>query len=157
MRFSSESGQSTVEAAVLLPLLFVVLGLIIQPVLLLYTQCIMNATANECCRLVATSTSDDASIRAYMERRLSAIPPLDIFHVDKEWELEWSSSDSGEAQVHIVNHVRPLPLIGITAGLIHTIAEDGTILQQAKACASAIPEWTRQQGYVPSDWADKWK
>ena len=37
MRFSSESGQSTIEAAVLLPVLFALFGLLLQPALLLTT------------------------------------------------------------------------------------------------------------------------
>lgn len=56
MRSCSESGQSTVEAAVLLPVLFVVFGLLLQPAILLYNRCIMNAAAAEGCRLVATGS-----------------------------------------------------------------------------------------------------
>lgn len=157
MRSSSESGQATIEAAVLLPVLFVVLGLIIQPALLLYTQCVMNAAASEGCRLVATNTNDDASVRAFVERRLSAIPAIPAFHSGSTWELEWSSASSGEATVRIVNHAEPLPLLGITAGLAGALDEDGTLRQEAHASSTTIPSWVEQQGYTPSDWINGWK
>ena len=93
MRSCSESGQSTVEAAVLLPVLFVVFGLLLQPAILLYNRCIMNTAAAEACRLVATSSGDDASTRAYIEHRLEAIPKVPIFHADETWNITWSCSD----------------------------------------------------------------
>lgn len=55
MRSFSETGQSTIEAAVLFPVLLVMFGLLLQPAVLLYNRCIMTAAATEGCRLVATS------------------------------------------------------------------------------------------------------
>lgn len=154
---SSESGQSTVEAALLLPVLFLVLGIIIQPALLLYTQSVMNSAAAEGCRLISTNTSDDACIRAYIERRLCSIPRLDIFHIGSEWELEWSEDDADGASLRIVNHVKPLPFLGLAAQLGNLDDGEGNILQETRASASPLPDWVRTQGYAPSDWIGKWK
>lgn len=152
---ANESGQSTVEAAVLLPVLLVVLGILIQPAILLYTQSVMNAAVSESCRLAATNTNDDASMRAYIERRLSAIPALEIFH-SGEWEIEWNSEGAGEAEVRVKNHVQPLPLLGVIAGLSSVVDANGMIEQQAHAQCSPVPSWVLQQGYAPSDWINSW-
>lgn len=157
MRSCSESGQSTVEAAVLLPVLFVVFGLLLQPAILLYNRCIMNIAAAEACRLVTTGVADSASTRAYVERRLEAIPKIPIFHADETWGITWSCSGDGTAQVSIENHARPLPLFGITAGLTNVVGEDGTVIQRVELSCSPIPDWVGEQGYDPSDWIGAWK
>lgn len=157
MRSCSESGQSTVEAAVLFPVLLVLFGLLLQPAILLYDRCIMNAAATESCRLVATSTVDDATTRTYVERRLEAIPSIDIFHVGEGWIVNWSRSRDGIANVIIENHVRPLPFFGILAGLANEMGDDGTIVQRVDVFCSPIPEWAGGQGYNPSNWIGEWQ
>ena len=57
MRRTCESGQATVEAAFLLPVLFVGLLLLMQPGILLYDRLVMQAAASEGCRLLATKTT----------------------------------------------------------------------------------------------------
>ena len=47
MRRTCESGQATVEAAFLLPVLFVGLLLLMQPGILLYDRLVMQAAASE--------------------------------------------------------------------------------------------------------------
>lgn len=156
MRFSSESGQSTIEAAVLLPVLFALFGLLLQPALLLYDRCIMNAAAAEGCRLLATNTSDETSVRAFVERRLDAIPKVAVFHMDEDWNITWSSEQSGAASMCIVNHVEPLPLFGIVAGLANDIDENGAIEQRVEASCASVPEWARSD-YAPASWIGAWK
>ena len=53
---AQESGQATVEAAFLIPVLLVALLLLMQPGILLYDRLVMNAAASEACRLLATKT-----------------------------------------------------------------------------------------------------
>ena len=78
MRRTCESGQATVEAAFLLPVLFVGLLLLMQPGILLYDRLVMQAAASEGCRLLATKTAaagDMAeSCEAFVRHRLGAIP-----------------------------------------------------------------------------------
>jgi Flp pilus assembly protein TadG len=158
MRCSSEHGQSTVEAAMLLPILFVVIGMLIQPALLLYNRCIMNAAACEGCRLIATNTNDDATTRAFMQRRLGAIPMLGIFHEGEQWEVSWSGGELGQpVSVTIVNHVRPLPLFGVTAALSNTMTPEGFIEQRVEANSALAPAWASALGSSPSSWIGEWK
>lgn len=153
---SSESGQSTIEAAVLLPVFFIVLGMLIQPGILLYNRCVMNAAAAEGCRLVATSTGDDASIRAYLERRLASIPRISIFHEGDLWEISWSK-DASQATVTISNHARPLPLFGIIAAFANARADDNCIEQQVEVSSFSQPNWVGDLESDPSGWIGAWK
>lgn len=157
MRFSSESGQSTVEAAVLLPILLVVFGLLLQPAVLLYNRCIMNAAATEGCRLITTNVGGDTTIQAYVERHLGAIPKIPIFHVGEEWAINWSRASDGTANVIIENHVDPLPFFGILAGLTDAIGDDGAIVQRVDVFCSPVPDWVAGQGYDPSRWIGVWE
>ena len=155
---SSESGQSTVEAAFLLPVFFIVMGLLLQPAMLLYSRCIMNEAASEGCRLVATSTNDDATTRAFILRKLSAVPNLPILHDDNEWDISWSGGELGQpVTVRIVNHIRPLPLFGIMAGLASTKTSDGRLEQVTEISSSLAPDWASALGSSPSDWIGAWK
>ena len=158
MRFSSESGQSSGEAAVLLPVLFVVIGLLLQPALLLYNRCIMNSAAAEGCRLVATNTNDDTTTRAYIQRRLGAIPKLPIFHSGDIWNIEWSGGELGQpVSVTITNRVKPLPLFGITAGLTNTMTAGGLIEQRVEVSSALAPQWASSLGSGPSSWIGEWE
>lgn len=158
MRFFSERGQSSVEAAVLLPVLFVIIGILLQPALLLYNRCIMNAAACEGCRLIATNTNDDATTRAYMQRRLGAIPKLGVFHEGDQWDISWSGGELGQpVTVTIVNHARPLPLFGISAAFSNTMTSDGAIEQRVEASSALAPAWASSLGSDPSSWIGAWK
>ena len=158
MRFSSESGQSTVEAAFLLPVALVVFGLLLQPAILLYDRCIMNNAAAEGCRLLATNTNDDATTRAYLKRRLSGIPNLPIFHSGANWEISFTGGELGQpVNVEITNHVRPLPLFGILAGLGGHMDSNGCIEQTVTASSSLSPAWASELGSSTADWIGKWK
>ena len=154
MRFSSEAGQSTVEAAILLPMLFALFGLLLQPAILLYDRSIMNAAAGEGCRAATTCVSK-ADAQAFIERRLGAIPKIPIFHDGDEWEIEFSSNSI--PYVRITNHVQPLPLFGIVAGLANAVDDQGRIEQVVISQESCVPAWTRGAKYAPSSWVGAWK
>lgn len=53
---ASERGQATVEAAFLIPVLFTVLLLSVQPGMVLYDRMVMQAAASDACRLAAVKT-----------------------------------------------------------------------------------------------------
>ena len=83
-------GQSTVEAAVALPVVFLLVLLLVQPGIVLYDRMVMAGAAAEGCRLLATSDGDAATCEEYVRRRLGAIPPFDVFHVHDSgctWEV----------------------------------------------------------------------
>lgn len=68
-------GQSTAEAAVALPVVFLLVLLLVQPGIVLYDRMVMAGAAAEGCRLLATSDGDAATCEEYVRRRLGAIPP----------------------------------------------------------------------------------
>lgn len=75
----SKQGQGTVEAAFLIPVVFIGLLLLIQPGVILYDRIIMGAAAAEACRLLATKTDAagdmDDGCEAFVRHRLGAVPP----------------------------------------------------------------------------------
>ena len=144
MRFSSEQGQTSVEAAFLLPILLVIFGLLLQPAVLLYNRCVMQSAAAETCRLIETNVASDATVRAYAQRRLGAIANAAVFHEGgaQGWEVSWTGAELDDAvEVTIVNHVKPLPLLGIVAGLTEHVDSDGLIVQTVKVESSLAPAW----------------
>lgn len=153
-----ESGQATVEAAVLLPVLFLVLGIFLQPAVLLYDKAVMHAAAAEGCRLVATATSRDVAVEEYVRRKLGAVPALDAFHVGgrRSWQVSWAGPDeTGEVSVEVEGRARPLPLLGVAAGLAGSMADDGTVRLRVEEHGSSRPAWAQAAG-APEDWIGGW-
>ena len=117
-RLFNESGQGTLEAAFVIPVLFVLMLLLIQPGIVLYDRLVMGSAAAEGCRLLATKTdaygSMGASCEAFIRHRLAAVPQQACFHVHEggcSWVIEMSGDEtSGTATVKVINELRPLPL-----------------------------------------------
>ena len=132
-RISGEAGQATVEAAVVLPSLLLVLALLMQPACLSYTRAIMRAAAAECVRAAATAYGGDTSAcREYALRRLEAVPEVPLFHVggQGDWDVSIERSDS-HVTVTIIGHARPLPLMGAVASLLSMSDGTGVVLRVA--------------------------
>ena len=77
-------GQSTVEAAVALPVVFLLVLLLVQPGIVPYDR--MNGhrpvRRPRAAELLATSDGDAATCEEYVRRRLGAMStPFDVFHV----------------------------------------------------------------------------
>ena len=65
----------------LLPSFLILLLLMIQPVCLLYTRAVMESAASSAARIMTTSGEDaDEACRAFVLRRLQAVPNVSIFH-----------------------------------------------------------------------------
>ena len=146
-----QDGQSSVEAALLLPSLMVVVALLIQPACLLYTRCIMNSAANEAVRMLATTTNKD-EVTAFVKRRLAAVPEVSIFHSggEDDWKVEVEQGD--EVSVAVTGHVQPLPLMGFISAALGTTDETGLAM-------SVLAKGRSQQVWVEGsydDWADLW-
>lgn len=137
-----ESGQSTVEAAVLIPTLALLLAMLVQPICLFYTRSVMWEAAYETARAVATARSMD-TCETYALRRLDAVPDASVFHVGgrDDWQVSVSrSSDGHTAKVEISGHVRPLPLLGDVVTAFEE--RDGTgVVLRVSASERARPEW----------------
>ena len=152
---SEDSGQASVEAALLLPVLMVCLALFVQPMCLLYTRCVMQSVAAEGCRLLATVTgdTDDAACEQYVRRRLLAVPQTDVF-LAGDWQVELQgNAESDEVGVQIVGHARPLPLVGVVAALLGPVDQAGNVELKVSVTRCARPGWV-EGGY--SDWTSIW-
>ncbi len=152
-----EGGQTVVEAAFLLPVLFLFLGIFVQPAMLLYDRCVMQAAAAEGCRLYATATADEGALVAYVQRRLRAVPHAGVFHEggDAGWDIAFSAGDDGAVAVCVSHRVRPLPLFGVTAGLAAQM-EGGSVVQETRVESHVVAAWAAQAAGGPAEWVGKW-
>jgi Flp pilus assembly protein TadG len=154
-----------VEAVIMIPLLFLLILMLLQPTILLYNRTVMQNAAAEGTRLLSTRV-DTGSYSAekyegYIKRRLSSIPPIDIFHAhtgSKTWDIELVGADTGsEVTVKITNKLRPLPLLDMGAALLQITDSNGYITQTVEATAQTQPEWVwNGDSGSPAEWASKW-
>lgn len=153
------SGQSSVEAALLLPTLLTVFMLMLQPCTMMYTKIVINFACSDSLRLIAfqggsQETYGQERLNEYVLHRLKAVPHIDIFHVGKAegWTIELSASEDGNAQIYLSHKVKPLPLFG---GLAEAFGSfDGEYIEvHSDASANLRPSWL-QGNY--SDWIGMW-
>lgn len=146
---SEQSGQASVEAALLLPVLMLCLALLTQPMCLLYTRAVMQSAAAEGCRVLATSqygAAQDGELEQYVRRRLEAVPQADIFR-SGDWDIELSGdATSAEVKVGITGHVRPLPLVGVVAAMLGPLDASGNVELKVEVSRPARPSWV-EGGY----------
>lgn len=151
-------GQATVEAALLLPSLLVVLAVLLEPACVLYTRSVMASTAAELCRLLVTRRGDvtDDEVKAFALRRLRAVPECVPFHGGGEgdWAIEASSgAASPKAEVTIRGHVPLLPLFSLVGQAFGVVGEEGLELS-VSASEDLRPSWL-EGGY--GDWVSIWQ
>lgn len=156
-----ESGQATLEAAFLLPFVLLILLLLLQPAILLYTEAVMNSAASETCRLLLTRPAvggAEEAYRGYATRRLAAIPPVDMFHVHGpcSWSIELTGDELSETvSVSIANRIRPLPLVGGVWTSKSKLDADGCIVRRVKVSAAGRPAWVDPSMPAPRDWVSR--
>lgn len=159
---ANDQGQATVETAYLIPVVFLVLLLLVQPGIILYDYMVMKAAAAEGCRLLATKTDavgDSAdACKAYVKRRLAAIPPQDQFHMHREgcsWEIEIQGDESSEiVQVTVRNKLRLLPLFEASGTLLGAGDSMGAYVLEASCQTRTQPPWVAgsEEGLDPEAW-----
>ncbi len=161
-RMGNEEGQAIVEAAFALPILLCGLLLLLQPGIVLYDRIVMQGAAAEGCRLLATSSEGDAAVcEEYVKRRLGSVPQHDLFHVHRPsctWRVELSGNEqSSEVAVSISTELKPLPLIGLGAGLLGMTNDEGNLEVRVEERASVQPAWADEGGSRnPQDWIGSW-
>ena len=164
-KIKNQSGQASVEAAYLIPILFVLVLLLIQPTILLYNQMVMQAAASEGCRMLMTNTvvaeSTEEKCESYIIRRLGAIPPQENFHIhEKEcsWEIELVGSEMSEqVEVVIKNRVKLLPLFDMAGTLLNLYDASDSYRQEVRVTMPTQPDWVTSSefGLNPSRWVTK--
>ena len=161
---AGQSGQSTVEAAFALPIAMLLVLLLVQPGIVLYDRIVMQAAASEACRLLATldGGDDSGAAESFVRRRLGAIPSQDCFHVHGggcSWEIGFEGGQSSESVTcRIATQVKPLPLIGASAGLFGLTNESGNFLVKVETTMPTQPAWawSASGGSSPSEWIGAW-
>ena len=151
------AGQATVEAAVLIPSVMLLLAVLIQPVCLLYTRAVMHGAAAETARAVVTARGAGGltECEQYVRRRLAAVPEVSVFHVGgaDDWQIEVAQADGGRvASVAITGHARPLPLFNLVSAPLADKDGVGLVLH-VEVRQELRPSWLGG-GY--GDWLDMW-
>lgn len=151
------AGQATVEAAVLIPSVMLLMALLVQPICLLYTRTVMHGAAAETARAVVTARGgeDLQECKQYALRRLAAVPEVSVFHVGgaQDWQVEVSQGDSGRTvDVAITGHARPLPLFGQVAAALTDRDVTGLVLR-VEVKQRMRPSWL-EGSY--GDWLKIW-
>ena len=158
MRFCSERGQMTVEAAFLIPVLFVFLALLLQPAILIYDYMVMQSAANQGLRLISTKPQDisDAMYERAIKQQLQAIPNLEIFHTG-QWDVQIEGNETSQTvSVTIEGRAEPIPVLGISTMLFGMLDADGTVHLQVQAQQQTQPQWAVDSGLDPSEWVSQW-
>ncbi len=136
-------AQSTVEAAILIPLFLLLLLLAVQPVCLLYTRSVMESAAAATARLMITAEGEgDDAYRAFTLRRLGAVPDVSIFHAGGplSWEIDLVRAE-GAVTVAVAGRVRPLPVIGAFADVLGERNAQGDVRLRVEVSYAGRPAW----------------
>lgn len=164
-RWSSESGQATVEAAFLVPLILLTLLLLIQPGILLYTYLAMQGAAAETCRIVATESlmeQNANAVEGYAMRRLASVPQQDNFHVhepDCTWRITYRGDETASSvTVQIANEIKPLPLFDFGLEALGLLNENGNLEMAVSHDLTTKNEWVagNELGNDPKQWIERW-
>ncbi len=141
-----ESGQSSVEAAFMLPVLLVLVFILLQPGIILYDEMAMRFACAQTCRLVSTGNESMTEIyESYALERLACVPKHDLFHVHSDqcsWDISINGNDSSkEVQVSISGKIKLLPLFSDVYRLVGAADEDGYMQLSVSETQLVLPTW----------------
>jgi len=114
----NEKGQSLAELPYVVLLTCLLVLMLIQPVIFLYTQMALGQVASGICRIVATedstlSGSKETLIRSYATDKLEGLPKGDAFRVPGTLRVDVSGNAKSERiEVTVSVKQKPLPLVG---------------------------------------------
>lgn len=165
-RKGDERGQATIEAALTIPVMFLLMLMLIQPGIILYDRIVMGNAAAEACRLLATRTdafgSMDGGCEAFVRHRLAAVPPHDCFHVHDggcTWDIALAGDETSQTvSVTIGNELKPLPLLDMASTLLGMTNAAGNLEIRETVEMEVQPEWagSSELGLAPSSWIGAW-
>lgn len=151
--FHSENGQASIEAAFILPIALLCIGLALQPLLYMYSKSLCHQAAEEGVRY-AMSEENNSRTERYILRRLSSIPSLPILHKGEEadWNIEIIRADN-KVRISIMGHMAPLPLLGVPSKMFLPHDDDGLKIK-TEAEGPISPGW-REGTY--DEWVDQFR
>ena len=148
-----QRGQSSVEAALTLPTLMILVAFLVQPACALYTRMVMRHAAAEAVRVLSTS-GDPELCRSFALRRLRAVPQASVFHVggEADWQIRVERDEAHMCEVRIGGHLRPLPLFGVSMQALGS-SDDVGVLMEVGVRERTRPRWL---GGEYEDWMEAW-
>lgn len=155
-------GQATVEGAFLIPLIFLLLLMMLQPGILLFDRTVMKSAAAEACRMLATceTQEDRTACEEALRRRLGAIPQQENFHVHEggcSWEIDLVGDEkTSETKVSLRTEVAPLPLVDMGATVLGLTNDAGNFMVAVEASSANYPGWVEgnPMGLDPQAWVE---
>ena len=158
----SDGGQTTIEAAFALPIVFLLLLMLMQPAIVLYDRIVMEGAAAESCRMLTTAGAAESGTIAedFVHRRLAAIPQAPWFHVHDggcSYRISLSGGESASTvTVSIANEIQPLPLIDGAAILLGATNGAGHLEIAVECSLPTQPEWVSATGTAPAGAVGAW-
>lgn len=161
-KLAESRGQGTVEAAIVIPVIFLLMLLLLQPGIVLYDRLVMGNAAAEGCRLLATANESSGAYEAFIRHKLAAVPQHDCFHVHRgscSWDIDLIGDEAtGEVTVRIANELKPLPLFDMGSRLIGVTNAAGNLVIEESVTMPTQPGWVASSpsGVDPSSWVGAW-
>jgi len=118
----NENGQALAELPWVVLLICVLVLLLMQPVVFLYTQMALGQVAAGICRIVATEDvtpagSTERLVRAYAIDKLEGLPKGSAFRIPGTLRIEIKGNSRSEhIEVIVSVKQKPLPLMGLLVG-----------------------------------------
>lgn len=148
----------------MIPVIFLLLLLLIQPGIILYDMTIMKSAASEGCRILATSSNENLNkiCEPFIRRRLEAIPQQDNFHLHSSgcsYLISFSGDQTTEkVSVKLTNELKPLPLIGFLSDIFGLLNEKSCFEITVESSQITRADWVKNspQGHNPENWSGGW-
>lgn len=162
-KIHKNAGQATVEAAFVIPIMFIVILLLIQPSIVLYDRMVMRSAAAEGCRVLATVSDSQTDLcESYVLRRLGSIPSQSLFHEHASgcsWAITLEGNETSvQTAVEITNKMKPLPLIGTGTAWLGLLDENGFLTITVRETYAVQPAWAASSALSQgvSEWIGTW-
>lgn len=141
-------GQSTAEAAVALPVVFLLVLLLVQPGIVLYDRMVMAGAGGRGLPASGDERRRCGDLRGVRAPPLGGDPALDVFHVHDSgctWEVRCEGGGAADvARVTVRTEVRPLPLLDGGATLLGMVNERGNLVVEVTATAPTRASWAQE-------------
>jgi len=146
-----------VEAPVIIMTICVLVLILFQPVVTLYTKMVLGAAAASLCRVVATedpgsegdASSRDRLLQAYTQGKIAGLPQGTAFQIPHSLQMEVTGDAyADQVTVRLSLDQKALPLLGLMVGAGH----NGTVEVSAEArSVGALVGQTQGAGFEYPD------